>query len=136
MTTTIELRKFADELIVDLSVLTSSRKCIIENEIAADVFIKAERDELIFILKRYLDLIIHSSYSSQIRISAVSESNCTSIYIKDNNNDYSQYISGKMEKHKSRIQDSGCYLSFEFNDKRSITVILNFTDKKLSPIKK
>ena len=130
MPTKIELRKLADELIDESSFLNTSRKCVIENEIPFEIYLYTREKDLVFILNRFLSLIIQSSYNSRIRVSAIREESYTSIFIEDNNNDYSEYISGKMEKHKSRIQESGCYLSFEFNDKRSITVILRFTDRK------
>src|SRR5260221_2139577 len=109
MPTKIELRKLADELIADSSSINTSRKCIIENEISSGTCVYTSEKELVFILKRFLNLIIQSSYNSRIRVSAIREKDYTSIFIEDTNNDYSGYISGKMEKHQSRIQESGCY---------------------------
>jgi len=40
-----------------------------------------------------------------------------------------------MEKHKATIKKTACRLSFEFNDKNKITVILRFTDQHRDQLK-
>jgi len=108
----------------------TERSCIIESKIPAEASLISDERAFTFILKRLLTLIIQSSLNSQIIVSAMYESDSMSIFIKDNNNDYNGYISGKMEKHQALIRRAGCHLSFEFNNRRSIIIILRFLYNK------
>ena len=130
MKTNIELKPCIKKIIDELMPKATERSCIIESKIPAEASLISDERAFTFILKRLLTLIIQSSLNSQISVSAMYESDSMSIFIKDNNNDYNGYISGKMEKHQALIRRAGCHLSFEFNNRRSIIVILRFLNNK------
>ena len=128
----IELKPCLEEIILQLLPLAEARKCQLRNNLAQHISVMTNREAFLFVMKRLLTLIIHSSHNSTICISNSREGDKLSIIIQDDNNDYSGFISGKMEKHQLILKKAGCYLSFEFNEKKSITVILHFNDKKIS----
>ena len=125
----IELKQTVDAAIDPLVVIASAHRCRLLNHISPGTSIITDREAFLFIMKRLLRLIIDSSCNSIICISELKEGNSLLIRIKDDNNDYKGFISGKMEKHQSILRRAGCSLNFEFRDKRSITVILHFVSK-------
>jgi len=131
----IELRTHIDDIIIQLLPAAARYKCGIENNVPPGTNLITDTDAFLFILNRLLKLIIQSSYNSRIGISAIGEGDTLSIIINDDNNDYKAFISGKMEKHKATIKKTACRLSFEFNDKNKITVILRFTDQHRDQLK-
>jgi hypothetical protein len=52
--------------------------------------------------------------------------------VKDNNNDYSRFISGKMAKVKPSVMKIGGDLNFEFNQRNSITILVSFTNNNVA----
>ena len=131
----IELKKFVDEILLQLLPAAAAYKCKLENYISPGVILVTDTEAFIFIFYRLLKLIIQSSYHSSIRISNLYEGDSLSIIIKDNNNDYRGFISGKMEKHQAIIRKAGGCLRFEFIEKKSITVVLSFINQKTDQVK-
>ena len=126
----IELKLCLEQIMPQLLPLAAERKCQLRNNLAQHTIAYTNKEAFLFVIKRLLTLIIHSSHNSTICISDRHEGGRLAIVIKDDNNDYSGFISGKMEKHQTVLKKARCYLSFEFNEKNSITVILHFTGKK------
>ena len=126
----IEVRHYINDIIVQLFSPAAEYKCKFENNVSPEIKLVTDTEAFLFILNRLLKLIIQSSYNSSICISDVYDGDKLSIIIKDDNNDYRAFISGKMEKHQSIIRKAGCQLSFEFNEKKNITVILCFANNQ------
>jgi hypothetical protein len=127
MTTEIELTSCIDEIIMPLRALAATYKCQFKNYIPSGIMVTTDREAFSFVINRLIRLILQSSYNSNISISHVYDQERLSISIADDNNNYNGFISGKMQKHQSIIKKAGCCLSFEFKEKKNITVILGFT---------
>ncbi len=126
----IEVTRCLEDIISQLLPDAAERKCQLKNNLSPGITLPTNKEAFAFVIERLLKLIIYSSYNSTIYISNRHEGDKFSLVIKDDNNDYSGYISGKMEKHQSIMKNAGCYLSFEFSERKSITVILSFTNNQ------
>lgn len=125
----IKLKKYVDTVISSLVPFAAEHNCRLANELSPDASLVTDKEAFLFIMRRLLQLVIHSSHNSTISITDLIKGDRFLILIDDDNNDYKGFISGKMEKHQSIIRRAGCCLSFEFRDRRSITVILQFANK-------
>ena len=120
----ISLRQVVDRVIKEMMPLSLSRRCAITNNISFQMYLETDEEKLSDILVKLLAGTIKSSHSSCIHISAEKEDEKTFITVRDNNSDYSGYISGKMTKVESLIQNIGGNVYFEFNKRNSITIVL------------
>ena len=127
MTIEIELTSCIDEIIMSLRALAATYKCEFKNNIPSGLMVTTDREAFSFVINRLIRLIIQSSYNSYISISHVYEHEQLSLRIAGDNNSYNGFISGKMQKHQSTIKRAGCCVSFEFKEKKNITVNLGFT---------
>jgi light-regulated signal transduction histidine kinase (bacteriophytochrome) len=120
----IALKQVVDRVIKEMMPLSMSRRCGIINDISFETHIEADEEKLSDVLVKLLAGTIKSSHNSCIHISAEKEDEKTFITVKDNNSDYSGYISGKMTKVEPLIQNMGGNVYFEFNERNSITIVL------------
>jgi hypothetical protein len=125
----IKLQQSVNLVIDLLAAAAMEHRCRLLNHISPDTILVTDREAFLFIMRRLLWLVIDSSRYSNIGISELIEGDRLLVLIKDDNNDYKGYISGKMEKHQSIMQQAGCRVNFEFHSKQSITVILHFNNK-------
>jgi hypothetical protein len=120
----IALKLVVDRLIKDMTPLAMSRCCGISNDISLETYIEDHEEKLSDVLVKLLAGTIKSSHNSCIHISAEMEDGKTFITVRDNNSDYSGYISGKMTKVEPLVQNMGGNVYFEFNKRNSITIVL------------
>ncbi len=120
----IALKQVVDRVIKEMAPLSMSRRCTISNDISFETLIETDEEKIYEVLVKLLSGTIKSSHSSCIHISAEIEDGKTFITVKDNNSDYSGYISGKITKVEPLIQNIGGKVYFEFNKRNSITIVL------------
>jgi nitrogen fixation/metabolism regulation signal transduction histidine kinase len=133
MANKIALRQFTNQLIKGILPSAISRNSFIVNDIPDDASLYAADENLVaHILNNLLTNTVGSSHNGCIRVSAKQEDNHIVICVKDNNNDYSRFISGKMTKVKPAVNKIGGDLSFEFNQRNSITILVSFTNRNVA----
>jgi hypothetical protein len=132
MSKKIILKDLANDLIKGLLPTAITRNSFIINDIPDGANIDADAEVVAHILGSLLNNTVSSSHDGCIRISAKQEDSYMTISVKDNNNDYSRFISGKMAKVKPAIAKMGGDLSFEFNQRNSITILVSFTKKSIA----
>lgn len=128
----VVLKTLVDQLIKDLLPSAISRNSLIINDIPVKASIDADEELITHILCSLLNNTISSSNNSCIRISVSDDCGYTILSVKDNNNDYSRFISGKMGKIKSAVKKIGGGLAFEFNKRNSITILVSFTKNNIA----
>jgi len=124
MTGRIALKEFVARLILEMMPIAISRRIVIINNISIDIVIETDEEKFLQVLEKLMMGTIRSSQNSCIRISAEVDDDRTFITIKDNNSNYSGYISGKMNKVESIVNAIGGKIYFEFNNRHSITIML------------
>lgn len=130
MKTKTELRPLVNQLVKSALPAAISRGSFIINDIPGDTYLEAQEDVVSLIFGKLLENTINSSHDGCIRISAIQEDNYITISVKDNNSDYSRYISGKMIKVTPLVKKIGGEINFEFNQRNSIKIVLNFTNRE------
>ncbi|MEJ0101814.1 MAG: hypothetical protein WDO19_04285 [Bacteroidota bacterium] len=128
MANKIALRQLTNQLIKGILPSAISRNSFIINDIPAETNLFADESLVAHILSSLLNNTVGSSHNGCIRVSAKQEDNHIIISVKDNNNDYSRFISGKMTKVKPAVNKIGGDLSFEFTQRNSITILVSFTN--------
>ena len=103
----ISLKHIVDRIIKETSPLATNRRSTLINNISIDTYIETDETKLSEVLVKLLANTIKSSHCSIIYISAEKEEGKTFITVSDNNSDYSGYISGKMTKLESLVQNMG-----------------------------
>ena len=129
MANKIALRQLTNRLIKEILPSAICRNSFIVNDIADETSLFADETQVAHILSNLLNNTVSSSHSGCIRVSAKQEDNHIIISVKDNNNDYSRFISGKMTKVKPAVNKIGGDLNFEFTQRNSITILVSFTNK-------
>ncbi|SRR5260221_8943176 len=129
MANKIALRQLTNQLIKGILPSAISRNSFIVNDIPDETSLYADENLVAHILSNLLNNTVGSSHHGCIRVSATQEDNYITISVKDNNNDYSRFISGKMTKVKPVVNKIGGDLSFEFTQRNSITILVSFTNK-------
>lgn len=124
MNSLIALKQIIGKVIKETVPLATIRRSTVINDISPDTFVETDEEKLLEVLIKLLSNTIKSSHSSSIHISAEREEEKTFITVRDNNSDYSGYISGKMAKVESLVQNIGGNVYFEFNNRNSITIVL------------
>jgi nitrogen fixation/metabolism regulation signal transduction histidine kinase len=132
MTNKIALREITNQLIKEILPSAISRNSFIINDIPADTKLYADKTVIAHILGNLLSNTVGSSHHGCIRVSAKDEDGHVTISVKDNNNDYSRFISGKMEKVKPSVMKMGGDLNFEFNQRNSITILVSFANNNVA----
>ncbi|MGC4035690.1 MAG: hypothetical protein QM764_06985 [Chitinophagaceae bacterium] len=132
MTNKILLKQLADNLIKDVLPEAVNRKSLIINDIPQNVYLSADTATVTHILGSLLNNTVNSSHNGCIRVAASQEDGYTVLSVQDNNNDYSRFISGKMEKVKPAVKKAGGDLSFEFNKRNSITILVSFSKASIA----
>jgi len=132
MANKIALREITNQLIKGVLQSAVSRNSFIINDIPAETRLNADENLLAHILGNLLNNTVSSSHDGCIRVSAKEEDGYVTISVKDNNNDYSRFISGKMAKVTPAIKKIGGDLSFEFNQRNSITILVSFTNNNMA----
>src|SRR5689334_19480079 len=98
MKTKTELRPLVNSLVKSALPTAISRQSFIINDIPCNTYLEADENAVALIFSKLLENTISSSHKGCIRISAKQEDDYITISVKDNNSDYSRYISGKMIK--------------------------------------
>jgi signal transduction histidine kinase len=132
MSNKIALRQLTNQLIKGILPSAISRNSFIVNDIPAETSLYADENLVAHILSNLLNNTVGSSHDGCIRVSAKQEDNHIIISVKDNNNDYSRFISGKMTKVKPAVNKIGGDLSFEFTQRNSITILVSFTNRNIA----
>ncbi len=132
MTKAFFLKALASDLIKGVLPTAISRNSFIINDIPDQAILDADENVVAHILGSLLNNTVSSSHDGCIRISAAQEGTYTIVTVNDNNNDYSRFISGKMAKVKPAIAKLGGDLSFEFNQRNSITILISFSKKSIA----
>ncbi len=128
MANKIALRQLTNQLIKGILPSAISRNSFIINDIPAETNLFADESLVAQNFSSLLNNTVGSSHNGCIRVSAKQEDNHIIISVKDNNNDYSRFISGKMTKVKPAVNKIGGDLSFEFTQRNSITILVSFTN--------
>jgi signal transduction histidine kinase len=126
------LRQIAKQIINEILPAAISRNSFIINDIPAETSLNADEKLIAHILGNLLNNTVSSSHHGCIRISAKEEDDYIILSVKDNNNDYSRFISGKMTKVKPVVKKIGGDLSFEFNQRNSITILVSFSNRNIA----
>ena len=132
MANNIALREITNNLIKEVLPSAIGRNSFIINDISSDTRLRADKNQIAHILGNLLNNTVNSSHNGCIRVSAVEEDGYVTISVKDNNNDYSRFISGKMTKVEPAVKRIGGDLSFEFNQRNSIKILVSFTNKNVA----
>ena len=119
-----------DNLIKAVIPLSLGRNSFVINEIPCEAILEADEDLMALVLSKLIENTILSSRNSCIRISSVTGDDHIMICLKDNNSDYSKYISGKMNKVEPIIKKMGGRIEFEFNRRNSIAILISFVQGK------
>jgi len=129
MANKIALRELTNQIIKGILPSAICRNSFIVNDIPDETSLYADANLVAHILSNLLNNTVSSSRDGCIRVSATQEDNHITISVKDNNNDYSRFISGKMTKVKPVVNKIGGDLNFEFTQRNSITILVSFTNK-------
>jgi light-regulated signal transduction histidine kinase (bacteriophytochrome) len=122
----ITLKRLVNNLVKEWLPEAVKRRSFIVSEISENAFIIADEKMVAQVMENLLKNVIRSSRQGCIRISAEQDGRCTLLRVKDNQSDYSGYISGKMTKVEPLVRKIGGTIYYEFNRKNSLTVVLCF----------
>jgi len=125
-----ELRPLVNKLVISALPSAINRGSFIINDIPDETFLDADENVIALIFGKLLENTINSSHLGCIRITARQEDDYITVSVKDNNSDYSRYISGKMVKVAPLVKKIGGEINFEFNQRNNIKIVLNFISRK------
>lgn len=125
----IDLHKLVNGVVKEWLPEAIKRHTIIINEIPAYLFLPLDEGVAKKVMDRLLKNVIRSSRLGCIRISAEQDGQCTLLRVRDNQSDYSGYISGKITKVEPLVRKMGGNIYYEFNRRNNLTVILCFYQK-------
>ncbi|HVZ56864.1 MAG TPA: hypothetical protein VG870_09430 [Chitinophagaceae bacterium] len=106
------------------------RGSLVVNDVPPGTWLGADETLVETVLAKLLCQTILSSHQGCIRVSAWQEEGFTQIALRDNNSDYSRYISGKMNKVEPLLRRLDAGIEFEFNRRGSIRIVLHFSHRR------